>query len=138
MDVCLCMRVCICLLLWLPLVLLVICCHGLHVIYGAVQICTNFVTWAVPDWEERNGAMTPSNSYLGQVLAFRKARVLFEFLGAASQVAFYVVLIYCTIFYFDLVISFYRPSCFIICMNDALFSVTIVHFNYSMFKDLKN
>lgn len=36
------------------------------------------------------------------------------------------------------VISFYRPSCFIICMNDVLFSVTIVHFNYSMFKDLKN
>lgn len=61
----------------------------------------------------------------------------FWVLGAASQVAFYVVLIYCIIFYFDLVISFYWPSCFIICMNHVLFflPVILVHFNYFKFKD---
>lgn len=42
------------LLLWLALVLLVICCHWIHVIYGAVQICTNVVTGTVPGREERN------------------------------------------------------------------------------------
>lgn len=88
----------------------------IYVIYGAVRDFSRFVTNTVPSCEERRKITAVTKlplEFTVHILYQNFARYLNVLNLAASQVAFYVIHIYCFIFYFDLVISFYRPSCFI-------------------------
>ena len=82
------------------LFLLVIICHVLYVIYGAVQVFTNTVTFIVPGKRRRKLEQSPSPSpyfraNVSQVqnnASFKGLRVILHFISSVFIVRFFILI----------------------------------------------